>query len=166
MTDGKTVKVAVVFAGEEEFGIDIGKVVEILKVPRVHTLPQLPAFLSGVVNIRGEVIPLVDLRRRFGIVPASGKERIVVVRSDHEKVGLLVDSVKEIISLQPEETLRPPGMFKGLKTEYMTGIGRRGDSIIILLDLDALLSSEEKIQMEAMQKTIEVRDAGDEKTSR
>jgi len=159
-------KVAVVFAGEEEFGIELGKVVEILKVPRVYLLPQLPSFLSGVVNLRGEVVPLVDLRKRFGIAASSVKERIVVVRSDAEKVGLLVDGVKEIITLQPGETTKPPGMFKGLKMEYMTGIGRRGDSIIILLDLDALLSSEEKIQMGALSKTIEVSDAGDEKTSR
>lgn len=159
-------KVAVVFAGEEEFGIELGKVVEILKVPRVYLLPQLPSFLSGVVNIRGEVVPLLDLRKRFGIAASSVKERIVVVRSDAEKVGLLVDGVKEILTLQPEETAKPPGIFKGLKTEYMTGIGRRGDSIIILLDLDALLSSEEKIQMGALSKTIEARDAGDEKTSR
>ncbi len=159
-------KVAVVFAGEEEFGIDIGKVVEILKVPRVYLLPQLPSFLAGVVNIRGEVIPLVDLRKRFGITPSSLKERIVVVRSDREKVGLLVDGVKEIITLLPEEMVNPPGMFRGLKTEYMTGIGRKAESIIILLDLDTLLSSEERIQMETLPKTIEADDAGNEKTSR
>lgn len=157
--------VAVVFAGEEEFGIELGKVVEILKVPRVYQLPQLPSFLSGVVNIRGEIVPLVDLRKRFGIVASPVKERIVLVRSGPEKVGLLVDGVKEIITLQPEETTKPPGMFKGLKTEYMTGIARRDDSIIILLDLDALLSSEEKIQMGALSKTIKVGDAGDEKPS-
>jgi purine-binding chemotaxis protein CheW len=159
-------KVAVVFAGQEEFGIDIGKVVEILKVPRVHVLPQLPSFLSGMVNIRGEVIPLVDLRKRFGIASSSTKERVVVVRSEREKVGLLVDGVKEIINLRPEDTLKPPAMFRGLKTEYMIGIGRKGESIIILLDLDALLSSEEKILMEALPKTIEVQGAGDERTSR
>lgn len=158
-------KVAVVFAGKEEFGIEIGKVVEILNVPRVYLLPQLPSFLSGVVNIRGEVIPLMDLRKRFGITPSSVKERVVVVRSDREKVGLLVDGVKDIIDLQYGETVKPPGMFKGLKTEYMTGIGRRGDTIIILLNLDTLLSSEEKIQMEVLPKTVEVRHAGDEKTS-
>jgi len=158
-------KVAVVFVGEEEFGVDIGKVVEILKVPRVYQMPQLPSFLSGVANIRGEVIPLVDLRKRFGITPSFAKERIVVVRSEHEKVGLLVDGVKEIITLMPEETVNPPAMFKGLKTEYMTGIGKKGDSIIIVLNLDTLLSSEERIQVETLQKTTEVHDGGDEKNS-
>lgn len=158
-------KIAVVCAGEEEFGIEIGKVVEILKGQRIYLLPQLPSFLSGVANIRGEVIPLVDLRKRFGISSASDKERIIVVRSGKEKVGLLVDDVKEIVDLQQDEIIRPPSIFKGLKTEYLTGIGRRGDSIIILLNLDTLLTSEEKIQLEEMSKTIGVNHAGDEKTS-
>ena len=158
-------RVAVVFAGEEEFGIDIGKVVEILKVPRIYQLPQLPSFLSGLVNIRGEVIPLVDLRKRFGIEAASAKERIVIIRADGEKVGLLVDGVKEIIALQPEEVVEPPAMFKGLKTEYLTGIGRRGNSIIILLNLETLLTSEEKIQLGVVSKAAEAGQAGDEQIS-
>lgn len=158
-------KVAVVFAGEEEFGIDIGKVVEILKAQRVYQLPQLPSFLSGIVNIRGEVIPLVDIRKRFGIESVSAKERIIVIRSDGEKVGLLVDGVKEIVTLLPEEVVNPPAMFKGLKTEYLTGIGRKGNSIIILLNLDTLLTSEEKIQLGAVAKTAGIDHAGDEKES-
>jgi len=158
-------KVAVVFAGEEEFGIDIGKVVEILKEQRVYQLPQLPSFLCGVVNIRGEVIPLMDLRKRFGIDSTSAKGRVIVIRSDREKVGLLVDGVRDIITLQPEEVVNPPAMFKGLKTEYMTGIGRSGDSIIILLNLDMLLTSEEKIQLGAVEKATGDGHAGDEKNS-
>jgi len=158
-------KVAVVFTGEEEFGIDISKVVEILKAQRVYQLPQLPSFLSGVVNIRGDVIPLMDLRKRFGISSSSAKERIIVVRSDHEKVGLLVDGVKEIVTLQPGEIVKPPAVFKGLKTEYMTGLGRSGGSIIILLNLDKLLTSEEKLELGAVSKTAEVGHGGDEKVS-
>ena len=147
-------KVAVVFAGEEEFGIDIEKVVEILKGQRVYLFPQLPSFLSGMINIRGEVIPLVDLRKRFGINPDSKKERIVVVRSGREKVGLLVDGVKEIMTLEPNEVIQPPALFKGLKTEYLTGIGRRGGSIIILLNLDTLFTSEERIQLEGVSRAV------------
>jgi purine-binding chemotaxis protein CheW len=158
-------QIAVVFAGEEEFGIDIGKVVEILKAQRIYQLPQLPSFLSGVVNIRGEVIPLIDLRKRFGLRSDAAKERIIVIRSGGEKVGLLVDGVRDIVSLDPEEVVKPPGMFKGLRTEYMTGIGRRGDSIIVLLNLDTLLTSEERIQLEAVAKTTGGR-VGDETNSR
>jgi purine-binding chemotaxis protein CheW len=146
-------KIAIAYAGSEQFGIDINRVVEILKAQRIHLLPQLPSFLAGVVNIRGEVIPLLDLRKRFGISSSSKKERIIVVRSESEKVGLLVDGVKEIANLLPEEISDPPSMFRGLKTEYLTGIGRKGEDIVILLNIDTLLSSEERIQMEVLQKT-------------
>lgn len=145
-------KIAVAEAGGEQFGIGIDRVVEILKAQRLHVLPQLPAFLAGVVNIRGEVIPLLDLRKRFGISSSSRKERIIVIRSEGEKVGLLVDGVKEIVDLQPSEISEPHSMFRGLKTEYLTGIARKGDNIIILLNIDNLLSSEERIQMETIQK--------------
>lgn len=151
-------QVAIAYAGKEEFGIDIHRVVEILKAQRIHSLPQLPPFLCGVVSVRGTVIPLVDLRKRFGISPGPGKGRIIVVRSGNEQVGLLVDGVKEIIDLEPEDVIMPPSIFKGLKTEYLTGIGRRGDAIVILLNLDTLLTSEEKIQIEEISRTVEAGD--------
>jgi len=156
-------KVAVVHAGEEDFGIEVERVIEILKTQRVHLLPHLPPFLSGVVNVRGEVIALIDLRRRFGIDPRPGKERVIVVRSDREKIGFLVDGVKEIIDLQPDEIIEPPSIFRGLKTEYLRGLGKKGGRIIILLNTEALLSSEERIQIEEA-----TREVGhtDEKASR
>ena len=140
-------KIAVVNAGDDEFGIDVGRVVKILKSQNIHMLPQLPPFLAGVINIREEVIPVVDFRKRFGIRPSMKKERIIVVRVGSEKIGLLVDGVKEITNLQPGEISDPPSIFKGLKTEYMTGIGQRGERLIVLLNLDRLLTSREKIQL-------------------
>lgn len=154
-------QIAVVHAGEEKFGIDIHQVVEILNIQRVHILPQLPQFIAGIVNIRGEVIPLLDIRKRFGISAHRKKERIMVIRSGREKVGLLVDGVDEIIDLNPDEIIKPPSLFKGLKTEYMTGIGKRGDSLIILLNLDTILTSEEKIQIEEISKAIGFEGAGE-----
>ena len=147
-------QIAVVRIGEEEFGIDIEKVVEILRAQKVCHLPQLPAFFSGIVNIRGAMIPLVDLRARFGVsIVPSKKERVVVIRLGHEKVGLLVDGVVEIIHLQPGEETEPPSMVKGLKAEYLTGLARRGERIIILLSAETLLTSEERIQMGELAKT-------------
>jgi purine-binding chemotaxis protein CheW len=131
--------------GEEDFAIEIGKVVEILTSQKVHTLPELPDFLSGVITVRGEVIPLLDLRRRFGVQPSETKELIIIVRCDSEKIGLLVDEIKEIISLSPEEIAAPPSLFKGLKKKYLTGLGRKEERVIIVLNIDYLLSSEEKI---------------------
>jgi purine-binding chemotaxis protein CheW len=154
------IKATVAQIGGEEFGINIERVVEILKPQRIYSLPQLPPSFSGVINARGYVIPIVDLRKRFGINPAALKERIIIVRSGNEKVGLLVDSVKEIITLQTDEIIMPPSIFKGLKTEYLTGIGKKNDRIIILLNLDTLLTSEERIQIKEATKTTGVKNAG------
>ena len=140
-------KFAVFKISDEVFGITISRVVEIIKVQKVFTIPGLPVFLSGVMNVRGAVIPLIDLRKRFGTEPAGKKERIILVRYDQEKVGFLVDEIREILSLAPEEMTRPPALFRGFKTEYITGLGRKGDSIIILLNIDNLLTSEEKIML-------------------
>ncbi len=145
-------KVAVITLGGEEFGLDILRVVEILRAQRTFHLPQLPSFFSGVVNIRGEVVPLIDLRLRFGLPPSPRKERVVVVMFGGEKVGLFVDAVQEILSISPEEESAPPSMVKGLRAEYLTGLIRKGDRIIILLNIDALLTAEEKLQLEDLGK--------------
>lgn len=133
---------------DEDFGIGIESVVEILKAQKVFSVPNLPDFLLGVINVRGVVIPILDLRRRFGTQPAPQKERIIIVRYDGKKIGLLVDEVREIISLTPEEVLSPPAIFKSFRTEYLTGLGKKKERIIILLNIDRLLTSNEKIILE------------------
>jgi len=159
-------KFAIFKIGDEDFGISIGRVVEILKVQKIYSLPELPEFLSGVINVRGEVIPLLDLRLRFGIHALAKKRRIITVRYDNEKIGLLVDEIEEIMSLAPEDIIAPPSIFKGLKTEYLTGLGKKEDRIIILLSLDRLLTSEEKIMLKESSELIEEKDAGTGKITR
>lgn len=149
-------KIAVIAVGGEEFGIDIGKVVEILRAQRIYHLPKLPSFFSGVISIRQDVIPLVDLRLRFGLAPlSSGKEHVVIVRFGAEKVGLLVDNVKEIIDIKPDEESRPPSFVKGLKAEYLTGLAQRGNRLIIMLDTDSVLTSEETLQIREVTRQIQ-----------
>lgn len=145
--------------GEEDFGIEINKVVEILNTQKVYSLPDLPDFLSGVITVRGEVIPLLNLRKRFGIQSPATKELIIIVRYDSEKICLLVDKIKEIITLNAEEITAPPSIFKGLKKKYLTGIGRKDESIIILLNIDYLLTTEEKITLKDSEGILE-EDAG------
>jgi purine-binding chemotaxis protein CheW len=142
-------KFAVFKIGNEDFGVNINRVVEILKSQKIYFLPELPDFISGVINVRGDVIPLLDLRKRFGIHPETEKCRIIVVRCEDEKIGLLVDEVAKIIPFNPEEISAPPAMFKGLKTEYLTGLGKKEDRIIILLNIERLLTSEEKIALQS-----------------
>jgi purine-binding chemotaxis protein CheW len=142
------IKFAVFKIGDEDFGIEIKRVVEILKVQKTHSLPELPDFLSGVITVRGELIPLLDLKRRFGFQSSSKKERILIVQYDNEKIGLLVDEIQEIISFTEKEIIRPPSIFKGLKRKYLTGLGKKDDRIVILLNIDDLLTSEEKIMLQ------------------
>ncbi len=167
-------KFAVFRIGDEVFGISIHRVVEILNAQKTYSIPDLPEFLSGVINVRGEVIPLLDLRLRFAVHGSSNKSRIITVRCEGEKIGLLVDEIEEIISLAPEEKSLPPAIFKGLKTEYLTGLGKKDGRIIILLNLDRLLTSEEQIILSASSDSlrreksavsIEGKDAGTRKTT-
>ena len=148
-------KFAVFRIEKEDFGIEIGKVVEFLGTHKVYTLPELPEFLSGVITVRGEVIPLLDLRKRFEIRSSHAEELIIVVRYDDEKIGLLVDEIKEILSLAPEEISAPPKIFKGLRRKYLAGLGKKGERVIILLNVDFLLSSEEKIILKESEVTLE-----------
>lgn len=143
----------------------IERVVEILRVQKIFTIPGLPEFLSGVMSVRGNIIPVIDLRRRFGLKSAGTKERIIVTRYGQEKIGFLVDEIKEILSLPPEEIKSPPSIFKGFKTEYLTGLGKHEENIIILLNIDNLLTSEEKIQLTESRELLEEKSAGLSKTT-
>jgi purine-binding chemotaxis protein CheW len=156
-------KFAVFHIGDEAFGVAIDRVVEIIKPQKkIFSMPDLPAFVTGVISVRGAVIPLIDLRKRFGREPSGKKERIIIIRTGQEKLGFLVDGIKEIMSLSPEEMMRPPSIFKGFKTKYLTGLGKKNDAVVILLDIDNLLTSEEKIMLKESMDLIEESSAGTE----
>jgi purine-binding chemotaxis protein CheW len=150
---------------EDVFGIDISRVFEILRVQKIFSIPGLPGFLTGVMSVRGAVIPVMDLRLRFGMKPAGKKERIILVRYGEEKIGFLVDEIREILKLNPEEIRPSPSIFKGFKTEYLTGLGKKEDQIIILLNIDNLLTSEEKIWLKESKELLEDNGAGTGKTA-
>ena len=158
-----TQKYAVFKIGAEDFGIEIKRVVEILSTQKVHAIPDLPDFLSGVITVRGEIIPLLDLRRRFGVLDSSAKELIIVIRYDDEKLGVLVDQVKEITTFKKDEISNPPAIFKGLKRKYLAGLGKKDDRVVIILNVDDLLTSEERIKLKEAEGVME-EDAGTGKT--
>lgn len=150
----------------ELFGIAIERTVEIIRKQKVFSVPGLPDFLSGVMSVRGVVIPLIDLRRRFGLMPSGKKERIIITRFEKEKIGFLVDEVKDILSLTPEEITNPPSIFKGFKTEYIMGLGKKDETIIILLNIDSLLTSAEKILLQESLGLLEGLGAGTAQTDK
>ena len=134
--------------GDEYFGVEIQRVVEILNPLRLHKIPELPSFISGVINVRGDIIPVIDLRVRFGIGYSSGKYRILIVRLENYKIGMYVDKVTEILDIPDECISKPPKFFKGFREEFMKGIGHvEGERIIILLDVEKVLTTEEKIEL-------------------
>jgi purine-binding chemotaxis protein CheW len=157
-------KFAVFIIGDEYFGIEITRVVEILNIQKIHSIPEMPDFLSGVITARGEIIPIIDLRQRLCIQSSSEKELIIVIKYDNEKIGLLVDTVKEIISLTQDEIISPPAIFRGLKRKYLSGLGKKDDRIIIILNLDDLLTTEEKIMLKEAEEMLGD-DAGTAKTA-
>ncbi|MBI5076370.1 MAG: purine-binding chemotaxis protein CheW [Nitrospirae bacterium] len=151
--------------GEDVFGLDISRVFEILRVQKIFSIPGLPGFLTGVMSVRGAVIPVMDLRLRFGVKPAGRKERIILVRYGDEKIGFLVDEIREILRLDPEDIRPSPSIFRGFKTEYLTGLGKKGEQIILLLNIDNLLTSEEKIWLKESKELLEDKGAGTGKTA-
>ena len=130
---------------DEEFGVNILKVQEIIRIMEITRVPRSPEFVEGVINLRGRVIPIVDLRRRFGLAAiAHDKDtRIIVIELNSLVVGFIVDAVSEVLRI-PADTVEPtPPVAAGVDSEYISGVGKLQDRLLILLDLDKLLTAED-----------------------
>ena len=132
--------------GNEEFGVDILKVQEINKMVAVTKVPNSPSFVEGVINLRGKVIPIVDLRTRLGLekVEQTKDTRIIVVDVDSRIIGFIVDSVSEVLRIPVNITEAPPEIATGVNSEFIKSVGKLDDRLLILIDLDKILSSTEK----------------------
>ncbi|MFI5294956.1 MAG: chemotaxis protein CheW [Thermodesulfovibrionales bacterium] len=131
--------------GKESFGIDIGRVQEIVTVPEITRVPDAPDFLEGIINLRGKIVSVIDLRKRLKINGAERhkKNRILVTEIEGKVVGLIVDEVSEVLRLNPDNIEPPPEMVNSVGAEYITGVGKLADRIILLLDLAKVLTTEE-----------------------
>lgn len=135
--------------GDELFAIAVGQVREVLEIARITRVPTAPDYMRGVVNVRGKAIPVVDLRRRFGLAPAEDTlhTRIIVMELELDGetavIGGVADSVHDVIELDSSQIDPPPRIAMRWRTEFIRGMGRRGDDFIIILDIDAIFSSEE-----------------------
>jgi purine-binding chemotaxis protein CheW len=128
----------------EEYAIDILQVQEIVMLSKITRMPKAPRFLEGVVNLRGRMVPIIDMRKRFELPEASHDEdtRIIIVDIG-EIVGIVVDGVRDVIRLRDSAISPPPDMIKGISAAYLLGIGRFDDRLLIMLDLERVLSAEE-----------------------
>jgi purine-binding chemotaxis protein CheW len=139
---------------QEEYGIGILKVKEIIGMMRVTPVPQTPDFVKGVINLRGRVIPVIDLRLRFGMNKIDYTERtcIVVVEIDSETgklhIGVVVDSVSEVLNIKGSDIEDTPAFGTALNTDYILGMAKSGGSVKILLAIDKVLSADEMGMLE------------------
>lgn len=137
--------------GGEEFGVDILKVQEINRMLDVTRVPNAPEYVDGVINLRGKVIPIIDLRRRFGMDRKEHDKntRIVVVELSGKVVGFVVDAVSEVLRIPKSVTEPPPPIVAGIGAEYITAVGKLEDRLLILLDLEKVLSGDEMLSVAA-----------------
>jgi len=135
--------------GGEEFGLDVFGVHEILRWQEPTPVPRAPAFVEGVLDVRGTLVPVVDLRKRFELVQAGYDDdtRIVLVDFGGERLGLVVDAVTEVLRAPETAVSSPPAYFKGLSAEFLRGIVRLEGRLVVLLDLDKILSSQERMAL-------------------
>ena len=132
--------------GDEEFGVDILKVQEINRMLAVTRVPNSPEYIDGVINLRGKVIPIIDLRRRFQMERREHDKntRIVVVELSGKVVGFVVDAVSEVMRIPKSVTEPPPPIVAGIDAEYITAVAKLEDRLLILLDLEKVLMNDEK----------------------
>jgi len=127
--------------GRETFGVPISLVHEIVRVPEITAVPDSPGYVEGVINLRGKIVSVVDLRKRFGekeITP-NKKNRILVAEVGSKMVGLIVDAASEVIKIPESEIDLPPSVFEEGELNYVTGVGKVKGRLIILVDLSKIL---------------------------
>lgn len=138
--------------GEEEFGVNILKVQEIIRTMEITKVPRAPQFVEGVINLRGKVIPIIDLRSRFGLasIPEDKDTRIIVIEINNIIVGFVVDAVSEVLRIPATTVEAPPPVVAGVDSDYISGVGKLKDRLLIMLDLDKLLSTEDIDMLSAL----------------
>ena len=136
---------------QEEYGIEITKVQEIILMGEITRVPQTPDYIKGLINLRSTVIPIVDLRLRFGLAQeeVTDETRIMVVNVAGKTIGIIVDAVSEVLRISHEQIAPPPPTVAGLGREYLTGLVKLENRLLILLDIDRILGQEETACLEA-----------------
>ncbi|NLK00047.1 MAG: purine-binding chemotaxis protein CheW [Clostridia bacterium] len=133
----------------ETYGVDISTVNEIIRMQEITEVPRTPDFVEGVINLRGRIVPVIDLRKRFNLETSEETQssRIIVVELNDITVGMIVDSVSEVLRLPKENTEPTPPMVSGVDSAYLKGVGKWGEQLIILLDINKVLYKEEQEQI-------------------
>lgn len=156
ITEDDTVEFVTFQVGDEEYGVDIRCIAEVVRPLKITPLPRMPEFVEGVVNLRGVIIPIVDLRKRFAlsrIVDNPKKMRILITKgaipgaagtTTEALLGLVVDSVQEVLHLSGKDIESAPEAARGQQAEFIAGMGKVGDRLIIIINIMKILSQQER----------------------
>lgn len=138
--------------GQETFGLPISIVREIVRVPEITSVPNAPDHIEGVINLRGRIVPIVDLRKRFGqkTFEPNKRNRIVVVELEKRIIGLIVNSASEVLRIPPSEIEEPNNLFKEGEVDYITGVGKLQGRLVILLDVNKVLQRGELRELDEL----------------
>lgn len=145
----KEMQLVVFRLASEEFAFEITQVREIIKPPSITVLPHVSEYIEGVTNIRGDIIPIISLRKRFSVPEAerTPETRVIIVEFDETSVGFVVDAVTEVMRISETAVKSPPRTVAGLRSEYLKGVAQIEERLIILLEVGKILSSEEQIEL-------------------
>lgn len=136
--------------GEHLFAADINAVERVLRTDGIRAIPDMPDWMEGVIDHAGAVVPVIDLRRRFGLAAASAapQARLVVCQGNGAHAALRVDAVLDVRPVSPDDVSDPPVLFRGLAGDYLKGLTRRQGQLVVVLDLDRLLSATEPLAID------------------
>lgn len=141
------------FLENEEYGLQILKVIEIIGIMKITKIPHAPAFIRGIINLRGKVIPVIDMRLKFGLPPQAKTEEtvIIVVQVLGIEMGIIVDQVSEVLDIAGEHITSSPSFGVDINTDFILGICKADDSVKLLLDIDHVLSTQDVIALKNAQ---------------
>lgn len=151
---GEEIKVIVFALGEEEYGIEVDKVKTVERLMPITRVPKTPPFVKGVVNLRGVVVPVIDLRGRFGLaeVETTDATRIIIVNSGELEVGFIVDQASDVTDINSDNIELPPEVVGGIQAKYLRGIAKTdGGRLLVMLNLSEVLNKAELVQLEQME---------------
>jgi len=150
MNEGRILQLVTFKVDNEEFAVDILKVQEINKMITITRIPNAPPFVEGVINLRGKIIPIVDLRKRLGFEGKSYDKstRIIVIELDGMVLGFIVDSVSEVLRISDSTVEPPPSLVAGVESDYIEGVGKLDNRLLILLELKKVFSGADRRELE------------------
>lgn len=148
MEDSERKQVVVFLLADEEYAVDITQSKQIIKVSKITPVPNTPEYVRGVINLRGQIVPVVGLRKRFNITGAVEKERIITIEYEDILIGLLVDDIKEVLWYDIEKELESaPEIDSAVKQDFIKGVIKKGKRLIVLIDLEKLLFDNRQVSV-------------------